>query len=90
MGRCSNKASPSKHQTQTGLEVKCTYDKETQRFYVLGMESMRDTSALVQALIEQTATKDGRGTYVCIPIDAGAAGKANAEQRKARLESPWV
>lgn len=67
--------------------VKCTYDKETQRFYVLGMESMRDTSALVQALIEQTATKDGRGTYVCIPIDAGAAGKANAEQRKARLES---
>lgn len=66
--------------------ILATYDKETQRFYVLGMESMRDSSAMVQALVEETARKDSKDAYQCIPIDAGGAGKANAEQRKARLE----
>lgn len=67
--------------------VKATYDKATQRFYILGMESLRDSSAMVQATVEATAMEDTPDTYVCIPVDPGAAGKANAEQKKARLEA---
>lgn len=66
--------------------IKATYDKETNRFYVLGMASMRDSAAMVQALVESTAREDGKDCYVCFPIDAGGSGKANAEQRKARME----
>ena len=64
-----------------------TYDKETQRFYVLDMVSIRDSAAMVQSLVEETCRQDGKDTYVCIPVDPGGAGKANAEQRKARLEA---
>lgn len=67
--------------------IKATWDKETQRFYVLGMASMRDSSAMVQSLLENTSREDGKDCYVCVPIDAGGAGKSNAEQRKSRLEA---
>lgn len=67
--------------------IRATWDKQTNRFYITGMESMRDSSAMVQALVESTARSDGSSTYQCFPIDAGGAGKANAEQRKARLEA---
>lgn len=65
--------------------VLASYDKESGHFYIRNMKSLRDNNAAVQALIETTASNDGRGTYVSIPIDSGAAGKTVADQKKARL-----
>lgn len=62
-----------------------TYDRETGNFYILGMESLRDNHATVQAAIERCVEKDGRDTYVCIPVDSGSAGKSVADQKKSRL-----
>ena len=62
-----------------------TYDKDTGEFYILDMVSMRDSPAMVQALIEGTANKDGKDCYISIPVDAGASGVVVAEQKKGRL-----
>lgn len=67
--------------------IKAKYNKESGEFYILGMESTRNTPAMVQALIENTATTDGRDCYVSIPVDAGQAGVVVADQKKARLTS---
>lgn len=65
--------------------VKASYDRETGNFYILGMESMRDSPAMVQNLIERTARQDGSDCYISIPVDAGASGRVVADQKKARL-----
>lgn len=65
--------------------VKASYDKESGYFYILDMVSMRDGPAMVQGLIESTASADGKDTYVSIPVDAGASGRVVADQKKARL-----
>lgn len=65
--------------------VKATYNKETGEFYIIDMVSTRDSPAMVQALIEETANKDGRDCYISIPVDAGASGVVVAEQKKGRL-----
>lgn len=49
------------------------------------MVSLRDRAAIVEKTLHQTAQKDGRECYVSVPIDAGAAAKARAEQQKASL-----
>lgn len=67
-----------------------TYDKDTGYFYIMGMESLRDSHAIVQSTIETTAEKDGKEVYVSIPVDPGAAGKSTAEQKKARLTSMGI
>lgn len=67
--------------------VKCAYNKENGHLYILDMVSMRDTPAMVQALIESTASEDGKDCYVCIPVDAGQAGVVVADQKKARLSA---
>lgn len=51
----------------------------------MGMDSIRDRSALVQNTIERAAKQDGRDVYVSIPVDSGSAGKTVADQKKARL-----
>ena len=48
---------------------------------------MRDTPAMVQALIENTATIDGRECYISIPVDAGGSGVIVADQKKGRLST---
>lgn len=65
--------------------VKATYDKADGSFYIMGMDSIRDRSALVQDAIEKAAKQDGREVYVSIPVDSGSAGKTVADQKKARL-----
>lgn len=65
--------------------VKCKYSREDGSFYIIGMESCRDSPAMVQALIEQTARADGYDCYVSIPVDAGQSGRVVADQKKARL-----
>lgn len=65
--------------------VKGTYDKASGNFYILDMVSMRDSPAMVGALIETTAQKDGKEVYISIPVDAGQAGRVVADQKKARL-----
>ena len=67
--------------------IKAKYNKDSGEFYILGMESTRNTPAMVQALIENTATTDGRDCYISIPVDAGQAGVVVADQKKARLTS---
>lgn len=67
--------------------VKCSYDKVSGMFYILEMCSIRDRPAKVQQLIEQTAFRDGRGTFIGIPVDAGAGGKEVADTKRARLLS---
>lgn len=62
-----------------------TYDKESGNFYIMDMASIRDNHAVVQNLIERKVVEDGREVYVAIPIDPAAAGRAVAEQKKARL-----
>lgn len=64
-----------------------TLDKETGNFYIMGCKSLRDNSAVVQGAIEQCVIDDGSNTYVCIPVDSGAAGKTVADQKRARLMS---
>lgn len=65
--------------------VKATYDKDSGHFYILDMASCRDNAAAVQSLIETTAHSDGKEVYVSIPVDAGAAGRIVADQKKSRL-----
>lgn len=65
--------------------VKCAYDREWGYFYILGMESIRDSPAMVEDLLTRTAYEDGHETYIGIPVDAGAAGKVVAEQKRAKL-----
>lgn len=65
--------------------IKAKYNKHSGEFYILGMESTRNTPAMVQALIEKTASADGKDCYVSIPVDAGQAGVVVADQKKARL-----
>ena len=67
--------------------IKAKYNKDSGEFYILGMESTRNTPAMVQALIENTATTDDRDCYISIPVDAGQAGVVVADQKKARLTS---
>ena len=65
--------------------LKCSYDKATGMFYIHHMASMRDTSAMVETLIQQTAVNDGNECFVGIPVDPGAAGKLVADTKRARL-----
>lgn len=65
--------------------VKCSYDKETGEFFIHDLASCRDRPAVVQSLIENTATMDGRDCYIGIPIDAGASGRTVADTKRARL-----
>lgn len=67
--------------------VKCAYDKEWGYFYILDMASIRDSPAMVEDLLVSTSFDDGHDTYIGIPIDAGAAGKVVAEQKRAKLLS---
>lgn len=66
---------------------KATYDKSTGDFYILDLVGCRDRPAVVQRLLMDTAIKDGRECYVGIPIDAGAAGRVVADQKKGELMS---
>lgn len=65
--------------------VKATYDKSTGNFYILGMCSIRDRAAMVQNMIENTASADGKDVFIGIPIDAGASGRTVADDKRARL-----
>lgn len=65
--------------------TKCTYDKKTGYFYILDMVSIRDRPALVQSLIEKTASEDGKDVFIGIPVDGGAGGKEAADTKRARL-----
>jgi len=67
--------------------VKAKYDKETGIFYIVDMVGIRDTPAMVQALIENTASSDGRECYISIPVDAGGSGVIVADQKKGRLST---
>jgi predicted phage terminase large subunit-like protein len=67
--------------------LKCSYDKATGMFYIHHMASMRDTSAMVETLIQQTAVNDGNECFIGIPVDPGAAGKLVADTKRARLAS---
>jgi predicted phage terminase large subunit-like protein len=51
-------------------------DRRTGRFLVLHHVRTRDTPALVQALISNTATQDGAEVEISLPQDPGQAGKA--------------
>lgn len=65
--------------------LKCSYNKATGLFYIHNMATMRDTSAMVETLIQQSARDDGNDCFVGIPVDPGAAGKLVAETKRARL-----
>lgn len=65
--------------------LKCSYDKQSGYFYITDMKSMRDSPAMVETLITDTAFNDGRECYVGIPVDPGQAGKTVAEQKRAKL-----
>lgn len=65
--------------------IRCAYDRNSNSFYILDMESMRDRAALVDNKVMSVARSDGKDTIVCIPQDAGAAGKGAAEAKKSRL-----
>ncbi|WP_168016599.1 terminase large subunit domain-containing protein [Halomonas salinarum] len=65
----------------------CSYDRETGSFYILGMKSIRERSALVDNLMMKTAREDGQEVYTTIPQDSGAAGKSVAEQKRTKLLS---
>lgn len=67
--------------------VKGKYDKDSGYFYITDLVSMRDSPAMVQALIENTASKDGRECYISIPVDAGGSGVIVADQKKGRLST---
>lgn len=67
--------------------IKGKYDRDSGYFYIIDMVSMRDTPAMVQALIENTAVNDGRDCYVSIPVDAGGSGVIVADQKKGRLST---
>ena len=67
--------------------LKCSYDKASGYFYITDMKSMRDSPAMVEQLITDTAYNDGKECYVGIPVDPGQAGKTVAEQKRAKLIS---
>lgn len=87
--RCWDLASTKPHAGNKNPDytrgVKCSYDKATGNFYILDVATMRDSAAMVETLIQQTATNDGQGCYVGIPIDPGQAGKQVADQKRAKL-----
>lgn len=66
--------------------IKASYDKSTDTFYITDMVSCRDRPAIVDQLIMDTARKDGKDTYVCIPIDPGA-GRVVYDQKRSKLLS---
>lgn len=81
----STKPSPANKDPDWTRGVKCSYDKTTGFFYILDMVSLRDRPAMVQNLIDQTAMKDGRKTFIGIPVDAGQSGRVVADDKRARL-----
>ena len=52
------------------------YSKATGYFYVLDHVRLRDTPAMVEELIRNTASQDGRGVTIQLPQDPGQAGKS--------------
>lgn len=87
--RCWDLASTKPHAGNKNPDytrgVKCSYDRATGHFYILDVATMRDSAAMVEALIQKKADEDGQECYVGIPVDPGQAGKQVADQKRAKL-----
>lgn len=89
--RCWDLASTKPHEGNKNPDwtrgVKASYDRKTGNFYILDLASLRDRPAMVHRLMLETASLDGKGVYVGIPLDGGQAGRVVADQKKAEFTS---